>query len=236
MSHVSRAPHPVDGSSLDAVQQVANRCGFPELTGPVREPTSWLTWLAEAFHSAPHRYRHLYTVWQRAVALRDLDLAWLEPAMSERLELAALLHDVGKALDPDDTEPHGFVGAKLLDSLGLHDIAPLVAHHSGARLEADARGMSDRDQWANNEPDLLAVLTFLDHTTSSNGEVVTLAQRRHDIAARHGESSIQIRTFDETMPDIRHAQQLLNTPNATLPGDQTNTGDGFGRASGRSAV
>jgi HD superfamily phosphodiesterase len=57
--------------------------------------------------------------------------------MSERLELAALLHDVGKALDPDDTEPHGFVGAKLLDSLGLHDVAPLVAHHSGARLEAD---------------------------------------------------------------------------------------------------
>ena len=236
MSHASRAPHPVDGSSLDAVQQVANSYGLPGLTGPVREPTSWLTWLDEAFHSTPHRYRHLHSVWQRAVALRDLDLAWLEPAMSERLELAALLHDVGKALDPDDTEPHGFVGAKLLDSLGLEDVAPIVAHHSGARLEADARGMSDRDLWTNDEPDLLAVLTFLDHTTSSNGEVVTLAQRRQDIAARHGENSIQLRTFDETMPDIRHAQQLLNTPNATLPGDQTNTVDGFGRASGRSGV
>ena len=150
MSHASRTPRRLDGPNLDAVQQVANRHGFPELTGPVRQPNSWLAWLAEAFDSAPHRYRHVHTVWQRAAKLRGLDLAWLEPAMSERLELAALLHDAGKALDPDDTEPHGFVGARLLDSLGLHDIAPLVAHHSGARPEAEARGMSDRDRWSDD--------------------------------------------------------------------------------------
>jgi HD superfamily phosphodiesterase len=183
----------------------------------MREATSWLTWLADAFDSTPHRYRHLHTVWQRAVKLRGLELAWLEPAMSDRLELAALLHDVGKALDPDNTEPHGFVGARLLDSLGLHDIAPLVAHHSGARLEAEAWGMSDQDRRRNDEPDLLAVLTFLDHTTSANGEVVTLAQRRRDIAARHGEGSIQTQIFDATMPEVRHAQQLLGIPGATLP-------------------
>lgn len=206
----------IKARSLAAVQRVANGVEFPELTGPPREPTSWLTWLVEAFESTPNRFCHVRTVWRRAVMLRGLDVAWLDPAMSDRLELAALLHDVGKALDPDDTEPHGFVGARLLDSLGLHDVSPLVAYHSGARIEAGLRGMSDRDRWRDDEPDLLAVLTFLDRTTSAIGEVVTLALRRRDIATRHGEDSIQTWIFDATMPEVRHAQQLLGIPGATL--------------------
>lgn len=160
----------------------------------------------------------MHAVWQRAVELRSLGVVWLEPAMSDRLELAALLHDVGKALDPDDTEPHGFVGARLLDSLGLHDVAPLVAYHSGARLEAEMRGMSDRDRWSLVEPDLLAVLTFLDRTTSANGEVVSLAQRRSDMVAHHGEGSKQVRIFDATLPEVRCGQHLLAMPMPERPG------------------
>jgi hypothetical protein len=116
----------------------------------------------------------MHAVWQRAVDLRSLDLPWLDPAMARRLELAALLHDVGRALDSDNTEPHGFVGARFLDAVGLDDVAPLVAHHSGARIEAVQRHMPDRDLWVCTEPDLLAVLTFLDRTTSPTGERVTL--------------------------------------------------------------
>ena len=183
---------------------------LPELSGPIREPTSWLTWLAKAFQAKPQRFRHLHTVWRRAVALRDLDLPWLEPAMADRLELAALLHDVGRALDSDDTEPHGFVGARFLDELGLDNVAPLVAHHSGAHFEAAARGMSDRDRWITTEPDLLAILTYLDRTTSETGEHVSLAERRHDIATRHGEGSLQLRIFEATMPEVRRAQKLLS--------------------------
>lgn len=194
------------------MQQSATRFEFPALTGALREPASWLTWVAEAFSATPNRFRHVHTVWQRAVQLRGLGVAGLDAAMWDRLELAALLHDIGRALDPDNTEPHGFVGARLLDSLGLHDIAPLVAYHSGARLEAEFRGMSDRDRWSIDEPDLLAILTFLDRTTSATGEVVSLAQRKTDIARRQGEDSIQIRIFDATMPEVRHAQQLLGMP------------------------
>lgn len=203
------------------MQQAATRFEYPELTGTLRNPASWLTWVAEAFSSTPNRFWHVHTVWQRAVELRSLGVAWLEPAMSDRLELAALLHDVGKALDPDDTEPHGFVGARLLDSLGLHDVAPVVAYHSGARVEAEVRGMSDRDRWSIDEPDLLAVLTFLDRTTSATGEVVSLAQRKRDIAARHGDDSIQTRIFDATMPDVRRAQHLLGMPTATSNSNRT---------------
>ena len=191
------------------MQQAATRPAPPVLTGPMRDATSWLTWLAEAFTFAPDRYHHMHAVWQRAVELRDLDIRWLEPDMQQRLELAALLHDVGRALDPDNTEPHGLVGARFLDDLGLHDIAPLVAHHSGARLEAEARGMSDGDRWHASEPDLLAVLTFLDRTTSPSGERVTLAQRRDGVVARYGADSRQARNFDATQDEVHRAQQLL---------------------------
>lgn len=191
------------------MHDVATRYEFPDLTGPLREPSSWLAWLAEVFRPAPDRFDHLHAVWQRAVDLRHHDGVCLGAATWDRLELAALLHDVGRGLDPFDEEPHGFTGARLLDSLGLHDVAPLVAHHSGARFEAVARGMSDRNRWTTEEPDLLAILTYLDRTTSATGEPVSIAQRRHDISRRHGNDSLQVRNFDATLPEVRRAQQLL---------------------------
>jgi hypothetical protein len=170
-----------------------------------------LRWLTEAFSSTPDRFHHVHEVWQRAVDVRRAVPPWLTPGMADRLELAALLHDVGRVVDPGTGEPHGFVGARFLDGLGLDDIAPLVAHHSGAQLEAAARGMTGRDRWITTEPDLLHVLTYLDRTTSPSGERVSLAQRRHDMAIRYGADSRQIRIFDETMPDMLLARQLLGT-------------------------
>jgi hypothetical protein len=184
---------------------------MPSLTGPVDEPSSWLTWLCHAFEATPDRFRHSVAVWQRAVDLGGRRLPWLGPAMADRLELAALLHDVGRALDPHDTEPHGFAGARFLDEVGLAEAAPLVAHHSGARTEARERGMSDRDQWSDAEPDLLAVLTLLDRTTSETGERVTVAQRRDGVVARYGPGSLNVRVFDATVLDLRRAEQLLGT-------------------------
>lgn len=195
--------------SLHAVHDVATRYEIPDLTGPLREPSSWLAWLADVFRPVPDRFSHLHAVWQRAVELRHRDVMCIDAAASNRLELAALLHDVGRALDPFDEEPHGFVGARLLDSLGLHDVAPLVAHHSGARFEAAARRMSGRDRWTTEEPDVLAILTYLDRTTSGSGEPVSIAERRHDLSRRYGDDSFQLRNFDATLPEVRRAEQLL---------------------------
>lgn len=133
----------------------------------------------------------------------------------ETLELAALLHDVGRALDPDNTEPHGFVGARFLDAIGLHDVAPLVAHHSAAQIEAADRGMSHLDVWQ-SDGELLAILTYLDRTTSASGEPVTFDERRASTAERYGATSAQIRWFDESLPVARHGATLLQRQPAFL--------------------
>lgn len=182
---------------------------LPVLTGPADVAASWPEWLREAFTSAPNRFRHSHAVWQRTIELRRFDLAWLDSARADVLELAALLHDVGRALDPGNTEPHGFVGARLLDAMGLHDAATLVAHHSGARREAFARGMSHLDVWGDDDRDLQAVLTYLDRTTSPHGARVTLSERRAELAQRYGSPSRQVQLFDSTLPDVRHARRLL---------------------------
>jgi hypothetical protein len=126
----------------------------------------------------------------------------------ETLALAALLHDVGRALDPDDTEPHGFVGARFLDELGLHDVAPLVAHHSAAQYEAADRGMSHLDVWQ-ADSELLAILTYFDRTTSPTGESCTFDERRIATEQRYGIDSLQVRWFELSLPIARHGASLL---------------------------
>lgn len=181
----------------------------PDLVGPIRRPESWVPWLRDAFTDRPNRFEHLAAVWRAARSLRGCGMTWYGTEQAERLELAALLHDVGRAIDPLDTEPHGFVGARFLDSVGLHDIAPLVAHHSAARFEAAARGMSHLDRWRVDDPSLLHLLTLLDRTTDGRGRRVGLAERRADIERRHGRHARQARNFDASLADVRAGLALL---------------------------
>lgn len=196
-------------ATVDRVSALLDRVD-PVLSGPIRHPESWIGWLRDdAFADRPQRFAHLHTVWVTARRVRTLGLPWYDDARAERLELAALLHDVGRALDPHDTEPHGFVGARFLDGLGLHDVAPLVAHHSAARFEAALRGMSHLDEWDVDEPELLQLLTLIDRTTNSRGRRVRLDQRRADIERRHGRRSRHARNFDASLPDVSAALALL---------------------------
>lgn len=193
----------------------------PFWTGPIRDPRSWLAWLETVFEPR-HRFDHVHTVWQRAAELRAIGYRWLDEERANRLELAALLHDVGRAVDPHDTVPHGFAGAQLLDEVGLGDVAPLVAHHSGARHEAAARGVAHLDRWVVGDVDLLAVLTYLDRTTSPSGERVTIAERRRCKVERFGADSRQVREFDVTSDEVEHAERLLSSPTseAADPADE----------------
>jgi hypothetical protein len=164
---------------------------------------SWLPWIDEIFSDNLPRAWHSRGVWHRIAAGRRHELAFLDSTRLERLELAGLLHDVGRAIDPLDTEPHSFVGARFLDSVGLVDVAPLVAHHAGAQLEAEARGVAHLDQWPQVDLELLAVLDYADRTVNSAGESVSLSERRADMVARYGEGSLSVTRFDAVLPQVQ---------------------------------
>jgi exopolyphosphatase/pppGpp-phosphohydrolase len=170
------------------------------------DPQSWLAWVDAAFvHDRP-RARHLRGVWHRIASSRRLELAHLDDRRMLTLELAALVHDIGRAIDPEDHEPHAFVGARYLDSLGLHDVAALVAHHSGAKLEAVDREMIHLDVWPEVDRELLALLNYADRTVNAQGDTVSLSQRRADIAARLGADSASVRRFDAMLPELQATQ------------------------------
>lgn len=170
---------------------------------------SWSEWLREVFADRPERYSHSLAVGHRAALHARIELRHLDHARLDRFVLGALLHDIGRAIDPDDTEPHGIVGARYLDGIGLHDVAPFVAHHSGGRVEAALRGHRDLDRWTVTDRDLHAVLTYLDRTTSTGGEPVTLGERRTDLISRYGDGSIQLAVFEASIVDARRGADVL---------------------------
>jgi predicted HD phosphohydrolase len=180
----------------------------------LRDAGTWLHWLDEAFAAAPARMWHSRAVWHRVASGRRHELRWLSDDRFETLELAALLHDVGRAIDPANLEPHGFVGARFLDSIGLHDVAPLVAHHSGARDEARDRGMAHHDVWQSDTV-LLEVLTYIDRTTGPRGDAITLDERRADLIARYGDDAAAVRWFDASL-HVAHAGAAHCTPRISL--------------------
>jgi len=174
-----------------------------------RDLSCWLAFVQEAFANVPGRGWHSRVVWQRVAGWRGRELAHLRPEALATLELAAVLHDIGRAIDPLDVEPHGMVGAKFLDDLGLHDVAPLVAHHSGAQLDAAERGMQHLDLWAPADPELQALLDYADRTVNSRGQMVTLAARREGLVERYGDHSSQVERFDVLLPDALRTEAWL---------------------------
>ena len=60
------------------------------------------------------------------------------------LVAAALLHDVGYAPSLNRLGFHSVDGAWFLRAHDQEQLASLVAHHSGARFEAEERGLLDK--------------------------------------------------------------------------------------------
>ena len=180
-----------------------------------RSLSCWLAWVQRSFVNHPDRGWHSRVVWQRVVSWRLRESAGLDAEQLRTLELAAVLHDIGRAIDPLDLEPHGFVGARFLDAHGLHDVAPLVAHHSGAGLEALARGLEHLDRWPAADPLLQSLLDLADRTVNSRGTMVTLDQRRADLVERRGEGAPEVGRFDLLLPELQRTQEWLRMRSGT---------------------
>ncbi len=166
---------------------------MPRLDVP-SDPTDIAAWKASLAFSYPScgqwtRLRHAEVAAERAEAIAVT--RGLEPRRAETFVLAALLHDVGRVIGPDARRHHAASGAELLADSGLPDVAALVAAHTGAFTEAELLGQEQlavevMDSLPTPDPELLALLSWVNATTAGAGYLMTPRQRLADIVVRRG--------------------------------------------------
>ncbi|MEV4640035.1 HD domain-containing protein [Actinoplanes sp. NPDC049548] len=132
------------------------------------------------------RWRHT-----RGVAERAGELASALDLDADILVSAAWLHDIGYAAPAVVTGFHPLDGADHIAGHGWPlSIAAYVAHHSGARFVAAARGLAERLAAYPYEEGLVSdALTYADQTVGPRGDRVSVTDRRAEMLRRHGPCS-----------------------------------------------
>jgi hypothetical protein len=102
------------------------------------------------------------------------------------LVAAAYLHDIGYAPSLNRLGFHPVDGACFLRAQGQERLARLVAHHSGARFEAEERGLVEElAAFPVEDGPVMDALSFADMTTGPAGQPMTLEERIGDIRHRY---------------------------------------------------
>ncbi|MFI5934530.1 HDIG domain-containing metalloprotein [Actinoplanes sp. NPDC051494] len=160
----------------------------------VQTRSSFVTAAREIAHDllAPlgDRWRHSAGVAARAGELADaLELDY------DTLVATAWLHDIGYAKPVLVSGFHPLDGADHLAGRGWPlAVAARVAHHSGARFVAVARGLGERLAAYPYEEGLLSdALTYADQTVGPTGDRVSPAARHEEMLRRHGPGSLNAR-------------------------------------------
>jgi hypothetical protein len=145
---------------------------------------AWASQLAERLlEPLGRRWQHTLGVARRAQSFGQL----LDQQESEVLVAAAYLHDIGYAPELRDTMFHPLDAARFLRGGGHERLARLVAHHTGALVEAEERGLeSEMADFAEERSLVAKLLTYCDLTTSADGDAVTAVARLSDIITRYG--------------------------------------------------
>ncbi|MGW6278424.1 HD domain-containing protein [Kribbella sp. NPDC055071] len=151
----------------------------------------------------PRRWAHTQGVAARA--------SELTPVLGHRAGLvlaAAWLHDIGYSSLLRSTGFHPLDGARYLRDVMVADdmVCRLVAHHSGALVEADERGIPElADEFAPPDQDLLDALTYCDVTTSPDGCQVTVEERLSEILMRYSSEHVVHRSVLRSAASLRRA-------------------------------
>ncbi|MGW4032450.1 HD domain-containing protein [Streptomyces sp. NPDC004838] len=160
-----------------------------------KELTLWAYPLAESLlaDTLSRRWKH-----SLGVAERARTIAPILGADADLLEAAALLHDIGYAPDLAKTGFHPLDGARFLRDVEHADerVVRLVARHSCAWMEADARGLRDEleSEFPPELPHLSDALCYCDMNTTPDGTPTNPVDRVDEIAGRYGPDSL-IGTF-----------------------------------------
>ncbi|MBC9822556.1 HD domain-containing protein [Terrabacter sp. MAHUQ-38] len=128
------------------------------------------------------RWRHVQRVGRLA---ESLDVRGL---VSAEVLAAAWLHDVGYGPSVARTGFHPLDGARFLQEQGVSaEVVALVAHHTGARFEAEERGLLDElETLPSPPPEDLDALTLIDLVVGPTGELTTPGRRIEEILTRYG--------------------------------------------------
>jgi hypothetical protein len=139
------------------------------------------------------RWLHVQAVGAGAVPLSRA----VPESDKETLIASAWLHDIGYAKELAVTGFHALDGARYLRSSGWPEgIVCLVAHHSGAKYEAEARDLVDELQkFIAPRGALIDALITADMTHGPQGQEMTFDDRIQEILTRHPANSPVHRAF-----------------------------------------
>ena len=166
---------------------------------------TWAWELACCYLSVPvfrdARWPHV-----QAVGAKAAKLASAYGLDGEVLVAAAWLHDIGYAPELATTGFHPLDGGRFIAGLGANRIAGLIAHHSGAAIEARQRGLAEElAEFPDEGGPVRDALWACDMTTSPAGEPVTFDERLAEITRRYGAEHIVPRAIAAAGGDIRRA-------------------------------
>ena len=148
----------------------------------------------------PRRWRHTTSVARRAA-----DLASLLDVDGPLLVASAWLHDIGYSPLLVDTGFHPLDGARFLRRQRVEErVVCLVAHHSGALIEADERGLrvNLEAEFALERSATADALWYCDMTTGPDGERLSAPDRFDEIRARYGRDNVVTRFINRAEHEL----------------------------------
>jgi putative nucleotidyltransferase with HDIG domain len=169
-----------------------------------RELEAWARRQASALLAGcGDRWRHVRAVAATASQVGRLLLGEPDRAL---LVAAAFLHDIGYARPLTRSGFHALDGAEYLRGHGQERLASLVAHHSGARFEAEERGLAGQLAAFELEAGpVMDALDYADMTTGPSGEAVTFDDRIEEILRRYPADDPVYRAVTRARPVLRSA-------------------------------
>jgi hypothetical protein len=125
---------------------------------------------------------------------------------ADLLVAAALVHDVGYAPSLHRLGFHAVDGARFLRAQGQARLSRLVAHHSGARFEAEERDLVEElAAFPVEDGPVMDALTFADMTTGPAGQSMTLDQRIEEVQRRYPSNDPVHRAIVRARPELQAA-------------------------------
>jgi hypothetical protein len=157
--------------------------------------------------SLPDRWRHVQAVGRKAERLS----CTVADNDRELLVAAAWLHDIGYAPSLVYTGLHALDGARFLQRIGCDArLCALVAHHSGARFEAEERGLSDElAVFPLEDSPVMDALVVADFTTGPQGQDLDYDARVDEVLDRYEPSSPVHRAVTQGREQLRlHVERV----------------------------